>query len=112
MASAKVESAITSELLEIKNNPLSLPEPKYVPMFDIFNNIENDSKEFHEHYQCLTLTKEVQEQCLEQLNTQLCQHCLISCDFQYCNECDLIYNLPPHMIYMIPKKKNQSTAVY
>ncbi|KAG9301967.1 hypothetical protein G9A89_021011 [Geosiphon pyriformis] len=80
MAYVKAEGTTTSELLEIKNNPLSLPEPEYVQTFD------------------------EQKQCLEEINTQLCDHCLIPCDFQYCNECDLIYNLPPHMIYMISKE--------
>ncbi|KAG9302583.1 hypothetical protein G9A89_007287 [Geosiphon pyriformis] len=38
------------------------------------------------------------------LNTQLCQYCLIPCDFQYCNECNLIYNPPPYMIYLISEE--------
>ncbi|KAG9301284.1 hypothetical protein G9A89_012667 [Geosiphon pyriformis] len=42
--------------------------------------------------------KEEQEQWLEEINTKLC-------DFQYCNECDLIYNLPICMIYTIPNEK-------
>ncbi|KAG9294687.1 hypothetical protein G9A89_008166, partial [Geosiphon pyriformis] len=61
-------------------------------------------KQFHEHYQELALTKEEQEQQLEEINTRLCDYCLISYDFQYCNECDLIYNLSPHIIYMIPEE--------
>ncbi|KAG9306656.1 hypothetical protein G9A89_004203 [Geosiphon pyriformis] len=48
---------------------------------------------------------EEQEQWLEEINTQLYNQCLISCDFQYCNECDLIYNSPPHIIYTIPEKE-------
>ncbi|KAG9294288.1 hypothetical protein G9A89_021647 [Geosiphon pyriformis] len=51
MASVKAEDTTTSELLEIKNNPLSLPEPEYVQTFDIFGNIEDNLEEFHEHYQ-------------------------------------------------------------
>ncbi|KAG9300746.1 hypothetical protein G9A89_023544 [Geosiphon pyriformis] len=105
MAYAKVEGVTTSKLLEIKNNPLSLPELKYEQTFDIFGNIEDDLEEFYKHYQHLAPTRKEQEQCLEQLNTRLCQHCLIPCDFQYCNECDLIYNPPPRMIYTIPKEK-------
>ncbi|KAG9302753.1 hypothetical protein G9A89_009530 [Geosiphon pyriformis] len=66
---------------------------------------ENSPEEFHEHYQNLAPTKEEQEKRLEEINTQLCDHCLISCNFQYCNECELIYNLPPCMIYTIPEKK-------
>ncbi|KAG9286110.1 hypothetical protein G9A89_010124 [Geosiphon pyriformis] len=42
---------------------------------------KDDPKEFHKHYQHLAPTREEQEQCLEQLNTRLCQHCLILCDF-------------------------------
>ncbi|KAG9302401.1 hypothetical protein G9A89_011451 [Geosiphon pyriformis] len=101
MASVKAKDATTSKLLEIKNNPLLLPESEYIFTFDVFGNIEDNPEEFYKYYQQLTLTKEEQKQHLEQLNTQLCQHCLISCDFQYCNECDLIYNPPTHMIYMI-----------
>ncbi|KAG9293872.1 hypothetical protein G9A89_019210 [Geosiphon pyriformis] len=80
IAYVKTEDMTTSELLEIKNNPLSFSEPEYVQTFD-------------------------QEQCLEEINTQLCDHCLIPYDFQYCNECDLIYNPPPRMIYTIPEEK-------
>ncbi|KAG9288494.1 hypothetical protein G9A89_015700 [Geosiphon pyriformis] len=62
-------------------------------------------EEFHEHYQNLALTREEQEQWLAQLNTRLCHHCLIPSDFEYCDDCDLIYNPPPCMIYSIPKEK-------
>ncbi|KAG9287653.1 hypothetical protein G9A89_024003 [Geosiphon pyriformis] len=101
MAYAKAEGVTTSKLLEIKNNPLSLPESEYVQTFDVFGNIKDNPKKFHKHYQCLAPTRKEQEQYLEQLNIRLCQYCLISCDFQYYNECDLIYNLPPRIIYMI-----------
>ncbi|KAG9302593.1 hypothetical protein G9A89_007297 [Geosiphon pyriformis] len=53
----------------------------------------------------LALTREEQKQYLEQLNTQLCDHCLIPYDFQYCNKCNLIYNPLPCMIYMISEEK-------
>ncbi|KAG9286102.1 hypothetical protein G9A89_022779 [Geosiphon pyriformis] len=72
MVYAKAEDVTTSELLEIKNNPLSLPEPEYVQTFDVFGNIEDNLEEFHEHYQHLALTREEQEQHLKQLNTRLC----------------------------------------
>ncbi|KAG9299101.1 hypothetical protein G9A89_020414 [Geosiphon pyriformis] len=51
MAYAKTEDTTTSELLEIKNNPLSLSEPKYVQTFNVFSNIEDNPEEFHKHYQ-------------------------------------------------------------
>ncbi|KAG9284595.1 hypothetical protein G9A89_004637 [Geosiphon pyriformis] len=105
MTSVKIEGVTTNKLLKIKNNLLSLPESKYILTFNVFNNIENDPKQFYEHYQNLAPIREEQEQCLAQLNTQLCDYCLIPCDFQYCNECDLIYNPPPCMIYIIPEKK-------
>ncbi|KAG9291017.1 hypothetical protein G9A89_012889 [Geosiphon pyriformis] len=104
MASTKAEDAMTSELLEIKNNPLSFPKPKYVQMFNVFGNIEDNPKEFHEHYQCLAPTREEQKQHLEEINTQLCDYCLIPYDFQYCNEYNFIYNLPPRMVYMITEE--------
>ncbi|KAG9294740.1 hypothetical protein G9A89_008219 [Geosiphon pyriformis] len=45
-----------------------------------------------------------QEQHLKELNTQLCDYCLILCDFKYYDDCNLIYNLPLYIIYTIPKK--------
>ncbi|KAG9301372.1 hypothetical protein G9A89_018044 [Geosiphon pyriformis] len=51
MAYAMLKGTTTEELREIKNNPLSLPEPKYVQTFDAFSNIEDNPKEFYEHYQ-------------------------------------------------------------
>ncbi|KAG9293899.1 hypothetical protein G9A89_019237 [Geosiphon pyriformis] len=105
MAYAKVEGMTTSELLEIKNNLLSFSETEYIQTSNIFGNIEDDLKKFHKHYQQLASTIEKQKQCLEKINTQLCDHCLIPCDFQYCNECDLIYNPSPHMIYIISEKE-------
>ncbi|KAG9305312.1 hypothetical protein G9A89_007807 [Geosiphon pyriformis] len=50
MAYAMSEDATIEELREIKNNLLSLTEPEYVQTFDVFGNIEDDPKEFHEHY--------------------------------------------------------------
>ncbi|KAG9288708.1 hypothetical protein G9A89_004327 [Geosiphon pyriformis] len=105
MAYVMSEGATTEKLREIKDNPLSLPKPEYIQMFDIFGNIKDDPEEFHEHYQRLASTRKEQEEHLAQLNTQLCDHCLILCDFQYCNECNLIYNPPQCIIYMIPKEK-------
>ncbi|KAG9286156.1 hypothetical protein G9A89_010170 [Geosiphon pyriformis] len=40
---------------------------------------------------------------LADLNTKLCDHCLISCHFQYCDECDLMFNLPPKILFLITK---------
>ncbi|KAG9304474.1 hypothetical protein G9A89_020038 [Geosiphon pyriformis] len=105
MANAKVEDALPSEILKIKNNP---PEPTDIVLvlnLDIFIDLENSPEEFHEHYQNLAPTRKEQEQCLEEINTQLCDHCLIPCNFQFCDDCDLIYNPPLHIIYMISKEK-------
>ncbi|KAG9304294.1 hypothetical protein G9A89_019856 [Geosiphon pyriformis] len=105
MANAKVKGTMPSEILEIKNNPLEPVNIILVPNPDAFFDIETNPEDFHKHYQNLAPTKEEQEKRLTQLNTQLCDHCLIPCDFQYCNECDLIYNPPIHIIYMIPKEE-------
>ncbi|KAG9307344.1 hypothetical protein G9A89_017173 [Geosiphon pyriformis] len=51
MVYVKTEGITTSELLKIKNNLLSLLEPEYVQTFDVFGNIKDNPKEFHEHYQ-------------------------------------------------------------
>ncbi|KAG9296951.1 hypothetical protein G9A89_003665 [Geosiphon pyriformis] len=64
MAYAMAERAIASELRKIKTNLLSLSKPEYVATFDIFAS-----------------TREEQEEQLAQLNTRLCNHCLIPCDF-------------------------------
>ncbi|KAG9295662.1 hypothetical protein G9A89_002980 [Geosiphon pyriformis] len=78
MALAKIEEAMPEEIKTIKDNP---PEPLKLdwdaePIINLL-----DLEQFHEHYQELAPTREEQEQQLEQLNTQLCQYCLISCDF-------------------------------
>ncbi|KAG9295960.1 hypothetical protein G9A89_011812 [Geosiphon pyriformis] len=101
MANTKVEGATSSEILEIKNNPLEPVDIIRIPNPNAFMDKKTGLKDFHKYYQNLAPTREEQEQCLEQLNTQLCDYCLILCDFQYCNECDLIYNSLPHMIYTI-----------
>ncbi|KAG9299776.1 hypothetical protein G9A89_013136 [Geosiphon pyriformis] len=101
IVNTKVEGTTSSKILEIKNNS---PEPVnivLIPNPDIFLDLKTGPEEFYKHYQNLAPTREEQEQHLEEINTQLCDHCLIPCDFQYCNECDLIYNPPPCMIYMI-----------
>ncbi|KAG9284852.1 hypothetical protein G9A89_003775 [Geosiphon pyriformis] len=92
-----LEGTTPSKILEIKNNPPKPVDIIRIPNLDTFMDKETDSEDFHKYYQNL-------EQCLEQLNTQLCDHCLIPCDFQYCNECDLIYNPLPCIIYMIPEE--------
>ncbi|KAG9303256.1 hypothetical protein G9A89_013582 [Geosiphon pyriformis] len=102
MAIAKIEGASPEEIREIKNNLPESIELDWDPE-SVINFL--DPEQFYEHYQELAPTRKEQEQCLEQLNTRLCQHCLIPYDFQYCNECDLIYNLPSYMIYTIPKEK-------
>ncbi|KAG9304854.1 hypothetical protein G9A89_000767 [Geosiphon pyriformis] len=96
MAYAKTEGVTTSKLLKIKNNFLLLPEPKYVQTVDILGNIENGSEEFYEHYQYLAPTREKQEQYLKQLNTRLCQHCLIPCDFYNNNDSNSDLNSDPN----------------
>ncbi|KAG9294542.1 hypothetical protein G9A89_008653 [Geosiphon pyriformis] len=105
MTNAKVKRVTSSKILEIKNNPSEPVNIVLISNPEAFLDIETGPEEFHKHYQNLAPTKEEQKQCLEQLNTQLCQHCLILCDFQYCNECNLIYNLPPCMIYTIPEEE-------
>ncbi|KAG9285006.1 hypothetical protein G9A89_009816 [Geosiphon pyriformis] len=63
------EGATASKLQKIKTNLLFLPEPEYVATFDVFGNVEDDSEEFHKHYQQLAPTREEQEEWLAQLNT-------------------------------------------
>ncbi|KAG9306650.1 hypothetical protein G9A89_004197 [Geosiphon pyriformis] len=102
MALTKIQGASPEEIKEVKNNP---PEPLELDWDEelVINLLKPE--EFHEHYQTLAPTREEQEQHLAQINTRLCNYCLIPCDFQYCNECDLIYNLSPCIIYTIPKEE-------
>ncbi|KAG9307222.1 hypothetical protein G9A89_017050 [Geosiphon pyriformis] len=102
MATTKIEGTLPEEIQTIKNNP---PEPIELDWDakPIINFLEPE--EFHKHYQNLAPTREEQKQWLAQLNTRLCCHCLISSDFEYCDDCDLIYNPPPRMIYSIPKEE-------
>ncbi|KAG9296567.1 hypothetical protein G9A89_015159 [Geosiphon pyriformis] len=83
MINTKVEGAMSSKILEIKNN---LPEPVniiLVPNPDTFFDIETNSENFCKHYQNLALIREEQEEWL----------------------CDLIYNPPIRMIYTIPEEE-------
>ncbi|KAG9304007.1 hypothetical protein G9A89_005917 [Geosiphon pyriformis] len=105
MANVKVKGAMPNKILEIKNNSLKPANIVLIPNPDTFLDLKTSPKEFHKYYQNLAPTKEEQEQYLAQINTQLCDHCLIPCDFQYCNKCDLIYNPPARMIYMIPEEE-------
>ncbi|KAG9286996.1 hypothetical protein G9A89_022960 [Geosiphon pyriformis] len=102
MTLAKIKGATPKKIKTIKNNPSESIELDWDPE-PVINLL--DPEQFHKHYQELALTRKEQKQHLEEINTQLCDHCLIPCDFQYCNECDFIYNPPPCMIYMIPEEK-------
>ncbi|KAG9290144.1 hypothetical protein G9A89_010450 [Geosiphon pyriformis] len=104
MVNTKVEGATSSKILKIKNNFLEPVDIVFIPNPDAFFDLKTGSEKFYEYHQNLAPIREEQEQCLEEINTQLYNHCLIPCDFQYCNECDLIYNPPPHMIYIISEK--------
>ncbi|KAG9304621.1 hypothetical protein G9A89_020185 [Geosiphon pyriformis] len=98
----QLDSTLPEEIRTIKNNP---PEPIKLnwnaePVINFLK-----PEEFHEHYQNLASTREEQKQRLAQLNTKLCHHCLIPSDFKYCNNYDLIYNLPLCIIYTIPEEE-------
>ncbi|KAG9293082.1 hypothetical protein G9A89_016444 [Geosiphon pyriformis] len=71
------------EIKMIKDNPLESLELDWdaEPIINLL-----DPEQFHKHYQELAPTREKQKQQLEQLNARLCQHCLISCNFQYCDD--------------------------
>ncbi|KAG9288238.1 hypothetical protein G9A89_021269 [Geosiphon pyriformis] len=104
IALTKIEGALPEKIKTIKNNPSESIELNWSLNSDIVLD-SIDPKHFHKHYQELALIKEKQEQCLKQLNTQLCDHCLIPYDFQYCNKCDLIYNPLTYIIYTIFKEE-------
>ncbi|KAG9297300.1 hypothetical protein G9A89_001989 [Geosiphon pyriformis] len=81
MANAKVEGATPNKILEIKNNPSEPVNIVLIPNPDAFLDLKTGLEEFHDHYQNLAPTREKQKQHLAQINTQLCDHCLILCDF-------------------------------
>ncbi|KAG9289987.1 hypothetical protein G9A89_010293 [Geosiphon pyriformis] len=103
MALAKIEEALVKEIKTIKNNSLESIELDWSSNPDIILK-PIDPEQFHKHNQELASTREKQEQQLEEINTRLCDYCLILCNFQYCNKCDFIYNLPSCMIYTILEK--------
>ncbi|KAG9288087.1 hypothetical protein G9A89_017682 [Geosiphon pyriformis] len=62
MTNAKIEDALPSEILEIKNNSPKPVEVVLIPNFDVFLDIETGPKEFYKHYQNLALTQKEQKQ--------------------------------------------------
>ncbi|KAG9288222.1 hypothetical protein G9A89_020528 [Geosiphon pyriformis] len=82
MASAKAENIMPEEIREIKDNPW-MPE---------YNRPDYPKDNF--------FTDDLD---LANLNTKLCDHCLIPCHFQYCNKCDFMFNLPPRILFPITK---------
>ncbi|KAG9301337.1 hypothetical protein G9A89_018009 [Geosiphon pyriformis] len=99
MASTKTKSVMPKEIQEIKDNPWmsEYNRPDY-PENDFFTN---DPDAFQNRYQELAPTCEEQKQRLADLNIKLCNHCLIPCHFQYCDECDLMFNPPPKILFPI-----------
>ncbi|KAG9306685.1 hypothetical protein G9A89_004232 [Geosiphon pyriformis] len=99
MASTKAEGTTPKEIREIKDNPWML---KYTgPNYPEDNFFTDDPDTFQNRYQKLAPTREEQKQRLADLNTKLCNHCLIPCHFQYCNECNLMFNPPPRILFPI-----------
>ncbi|KAG9291548.1 hypothetical protein G9A89_021967 [Geosiphon pyriformis] len=77
MAIAKIEGVLPEKIRTIKNNP---PKPIKLDWDTepVINFLEPE---------------------------ELCYHCLIPSDFEYCDDCDLIYNPPPCIIYTIPEEE-------
>ncbi|KAG9304615.1 hypothetical protein G9A89_020179 [Geosiphon pyriformis] len=76
--------------------------PKYTGPDYPKNDFFTDNPDvFQNRYQELAPTREEQEQRLADLNTKLCDYCLIPCYFQYYDECDLIFNPPPRILFPI-----------
>ncbi|KAG9295340.1 hypothetical protein G9A89_013369 [Geosiphon pyriformis] len=73
------------------------------PNYSVDDFFTDDSDTFQNQYQELALTREEQEQQLVNLNTKLCNYCLIFCHFQYCDKCDLMFNPLPKILYPINK---------
>ncbi|KAG9305324.1 hypothetical protein G9A89_007819 [Geosiphon pyriformis] len=99
MASTKAEGAMHEEIREIKDNPWM---PEYTgPDYPKNNFFTDDPNTFQNQYQKLAPTRKEQEQRLADLNTKLCNYCLILCHFQYCDGCDLMFNPPPRILFPI-----------
>ncbi|KAG9307778.1 hypothetical protein G9A89_023343 [Geosiphon pyriformis] len=88
-------------LIEFKDT--SMPPTIETYQTNIFGRPKRQGK--WDHMPCLELTPtcEEQEQRLADLNTKLCNHCLIPCHFQYCDECDLMFNSLPRILFLITK---------
>ncbi|KAG9306987.1 hypothetical protein G9A89_000901 [Geosiphon pyriformis] len=71
-----------------------------LPNERLWNDVSDREETCNEE---LAPTHEKQEQRLADLNTKLCDHYLIPCHFQYCNKCDLMFNLSPRILFPITK---------
>ncbi|KAG9299981.1 hypothetical protein G9A89_009709 [Geosiphon pyriformis] len=89
------------KIREIKDNSWTLEYNESDYSVDDF--ITDHSDAFQNQYQELAPTQKEQEQQLADLNTKLCNHCLISCHFQYCDECNFMFNLLSRILYSITK---------
>ncbi|KAG9289796.1 hypothetical protein G9A89_015376 [Geosiphon pyriformis] len=65
LTNAKVQGAMFSEILEIKNNLLEQIDIILIPNPDAFLNIETNSEDFYKHYQNLTPTREKQKHSIQ-----------------------------------------------
>ncbi|KAG9294680.1 hypothetical protein G9A89_008159 [Geosiphon pyriformis] len=73
-----IPGVTSEEIKTIKNNPPKSIELNWDPE-PVINLL--DPEQFYEHYQELASMREKQKQCLKEINTRLCDHCLIPCDF-------------------------------
>ncbi|KAG9285602.1 hypothetical protein G9A89_009242 [Geosiphon pyriformis] len=85
-------------------------EPDYITKDFFTDNLDA----FQNHYQELALTRKEQKQRLADLNMKLYDYCLILCHFQYCDECDLMFNPLPKTLYSInelPESKEEAKLI-
>ncbi|KAG9291437.1 hypothetical protein G9A89_021856 [Geosiphon pyriformis] len=100
-AQAKVRGGTAEEIRHWKESAEVADE---VASYNMFDPVD----EFQDYYQQLCLTQQEQKQYLAQINTYLCENCLIPCQSQCCEECQDERDLERKMEIENQQSQNQS----
>ncbi|KAG9294105.1 hypothetical protein G9A89_021464, partial [Geosiphon pyriformis] len=98
---AKVREGTTEEIRCWKE---SAEVADKVASYNMFDPVD----EFQDYYQQLCLTRQEQKQYLAQINTYLCENCLIPCQNQCCKKCQDERDLEKKMEIENQQSQNQS----
>ncbi|KAG9286126.1 hypothetical protein G9A89_010140 [Geosiphon pyriformis] len=100
-AQAKVRGRTAEEIRHWKESAEVADE---VASYNMFDPVDK----FQDYYQQLCPTRQEQEQYLAQINTYLCENCLIPCQSQCCEECQDKRDLERKMEIENQQSQNQS----